>query len=134
MTVRNKIKTINNKIKQIKSPYSLDKQTAKISALSSKNVGKYLFLSGKDVILEKYLFEKTSTISRFEYLLLGSEKQTDITEGQHKFFKHQINVNNNNREEDESVEDKSGKSRRFDAILKDMNNKGKTTKSKYHIH
>ena len=88
-------------------------------------------------MLEKYLFEKTSTIQRFEYLLLGSEKQTDITEGQHKFFKHQINVNNNNREEDESVEDKSGKSRiagRFDAILKDMNNKGKTTKSKYHIH
>ena len=65
------------------------------------------------------------------------EKQTDITEDQHKFFKHQINVNNNNREEDESVEDKSGKSRiaeRFDAILKDMNNKGKTTKSKYHVH
>ena len=65
------------------------------------------------------------------------KKQTDITEDQHKFFKHQINVNNNNREEDESVEDKSGKSRiaeRFDAILKDMNNKGKTTKSKYHIH
>ena len=62
MTVSNKIKTINNKIKQIKSPYSLDKQTTKISALSSTNVGKYLFLSGKDVILEKYLFEKTSTI------------------------------------------------------------------------
>ena len=35
MTVSEKIKTIDNKIKQNKARYDLDRQTAKISALSS---------------------------------------------------------------------------------------------------
>ena len=34
MTVSEKIKTIDNKIEQNKAHYSLDRQTAKISALS----------------------------------------------------------------------------------------------------
>ena len=49
---KNQIKTINNKIEQIKAQYSLDKQTAKIYALSSRSVSKYKFLTGEDVILE----------------------------------------------------------------------------------
>ena len=48
-----KIKAINNKIEQNKAQYSLDKQTAKISALSSGNVSKYEFLTDKDVSPEK---------------------------------------------------------------------------------
>ena len=36
-----KIKTINNKIKQSKNQYDLNKKTAKISALSSGNISKY---------------------------------------------------------------------------------------------
>ena len=49
-------------------------------ALSSGNVGKYYFLTGKDVLQEKYLLEKAATMKRFEYWPLGSElkKQTDI--------------------------------------------------------
>ena len=48
--------------------------------LSSGDVGKYEFLTSKDVLLEKYLLEKAVTIKRFEYSPLGSElkKQTDI--------------------------------------------------------
>ena len=38
-----KIKTIDNKMEQNKARYDLDKQTAKISAISSENVGKYEF-------------------------------------------------------------------------------------------
>ena len=41
MTVNEKIKTI--KIEKIKAQWSLDKQTAKISALSPRSVGKYEF-------------------------------------------------------------------------------------------
>ena len=37
MTVSEKIKTIDNKIQQHKAQYDLDRQTAKISALSSEN-------------------------------------------------------------------------------------------------
>ena len=36
-----KIKTINNKIKQSKNQYDLNRKTAKISALSSGNISKY---------------------------------------------------------------------------------------------
>ena len=48
-----KIKTINNKIEQNKAQYGLDRQTAKISALSSENACKYEFLSSKDVFPER---------------------------------------------------------------------------------
>ena len=49
------MKIIDNKIEQIKAQYDLDKQTAKISALSSGNVSKYEFLTDKDVLPEKDL-------------------------------------------------------------------------------
>ena len=41
MTVSEKIKTINSKIEQNKAQKNLDRQTGKILALSSGNVGKY---------------------------------------------------------------------------------------------
>ena len=44
MTVSEKIKTIDNKIEQNKAQYYLNRQTAKISTLSSGNNGKYEFL------------------------------------------------------------------------------------------
>ena len=49
-------------------------------SLSLGSVGKYEFLTGQEVLLEKRLLEKAATIKRFEYSPLGSElkKQTDI--------------------------------------------------------
>ena len=38
MSISEKIKTIDNKIEQNKAQYNLDRQTAKISNLSSENV------------------------------------------------------------------------------------------------
>ena len=61
-----KMKTIDNKIEQGKAQYNLDRQTAKISALSSGNVDKYKFLTGKDVLTQKNLSEKTVTIKRLD--------------------------------------------------------------------
>ena len=80
MTSVEKVKAINNKIKQNKAHYSLDRQTAKMSALSSGNVTKYEFLTGKDILPERDLLEKTAAIKRFEYSLLGKElkKQTSF--------------------------------------------------------
>ena len=40
MSVSEKIKTINSKMEQSKAQYNLDRQTAKISVVSSGNVGK----------------------------------------------------------------------------------------------
>ena len=53
MTNSEKIKTINNKIKRNKTQYNLDRETAKIAALSLWNVSKYEFLAGKNVLPEK---------------------------------------------------------------------------------
>ena len=54
MRITEKIKTIDNKIEQNKAHYNLDRQTVKISTLSSINLSKYEFLTGKDVLPEKY--------------------------------------------------------------------------------
>ena len=62
ISISEKIKAINNKIEQNKAQYDLDRQTAKIPALSSGNVSKYEFLAGKDVSPEKDLLE--SSVSR----------------------------------------------------------------------
>ena len=61
MSISEKIKVIKNKIEQNKAQYILDRQTAKISALSSGNVSKYEFLTDKDFLPEKVLLEKAAT-------------------------------------------------------------------------
>ena len=82
---------INNKIEQNKTQYDLDMQASKVLALSSGNVGKYDFLTGKDVLPQKGLLEKRFAIKRFEYSPLGSElkKQTGIAQDQYKLLKDQ---------------------------------------------
>ena len=84
MSISEKSKTIDNKIEQNIAHNDLDRQTAKISALSSGNVRKYGFLTGKDVLPEKDLLQKAATIKRFECLPLGKElkAQTDIAKKQ----------------------------------------------------
>ena len=74
------MKTMEYKIEQNKAQYDLDRQTAKISALSSGNVGKYKFLTDKNVLPEKGLSKKAPTIKTIEYSSSGSElkKQTSI--------------------------------------------------------
>ena len=59
-----------------KVQYNLGRQTVKIFALSSINVGKYEVLMNKDVLPEKDLLEKAAAIKRFEYLLSLKEKPT----------------------------------------------------------
>ena len=66
-TIIGKIKTTDNK-----DQYELDRQTAKVSALSSENVDKYELLTRKDILSEKPLLEKAATIKRFKHLSLGN--------------------------------------------------------------
>ena len=58
---------MDNKIEQNKAQYDLDRETSRISALSSRNVSKYEFLTSKDVLPEKDLLEKAAKMKRFEY-------------------------------------------------------------------
>ena len=67
MTVANQIKTLGRKVKQNEAQYDLDRKAAKISALSSRNLDKYEYLTGE------YLDYKPSTVrqANFEYSPLG---------------------------------------------------------------
>ena len=57
---------ITKSIKTKLNTIQIDK-TAKISALSSGNVSKYEFLTGKEVLSEKDLLERAAELKRFEY-------------------------------------------------------------------
>ena len=67
MTVTGQINILNRKIKQNEAQYDLDREAAKIPALSSKNLDKYKYMNGEDLDL------KTSTVkkAKFEYSPLG---------------------------------------------------------------
>ena len=107
MNISKKIKTIDKKIGQNKAQYNFNRETAIISTVSSGNVSKYQFLTGEDVLPEKFLLEKVATLKRFEYSPLGSglKKQRSIAKDQYKFFEDQINLVNKKREDDVKAED-----------------------------
>ena len=67
MTVTDQIKILNRTIKQNESQYHLDRETAKISALSSINLHKYELLTGEDLHLKPSTVEQ----AKFEYSPLG---------------------------------------------------------------
>ena len=87
MSISEKIKAIDKKVEQNKAQYNLDKQTAKISALSSGNVSKYEFLTGKDVLPEKELVEKAAALKRFEYSPLGTELKAQNSAAEKQYRK-----------------------------------------------
>ena len=67
MSVTDQIKILDRKIKQNESKYDLDREAAKISALSSKNLDKYELLTGEDLRVKPSTVEQ----AKFEYSLLG---------------------------------------------------------------
>ena len=62
MSISEKIQAINKKTEQNKAQYNLDKQTAKISALSSGNANKYEFLTAKMFRKKKQMQSKVFNI------------------------------------------------------------------------
>ena len=67
MTITDQIKILNRKIMQNEAQYDLDRKPAKISALSSNNLGKYEYLSGEDLGLKPSTVEQ----AKFEDSQLG---------------------------------------------------------------
>ena len=67
MTVTDQIKILNRKMKQNESQYDLDREAAKISALSSNNLVKYELLTGEDLGFKPSTIEQ----AKFEYSPLG---------------------------------------------------------------
>ena len=63
MKVNDQIKILDRNTKQNKAQHDLDRKTATISALSSKNVPKYEHLTGEDSEYELRALEQ----ARFDY-------------------------------------------------------------------
>ena len=80
MTVTDQIIILNRKIKQNESQYDIDREAAKISALSSNNLDKDELLTGEDLVL------KPSTIepAKFEYSSLSKVFNKGLSEEEKK--------------------------------------------------
>ena len=67
MAITDQIKFLDKKIMQNEAKYNLDRKAAKISALSSNNLDKCEYLTGKDLGLKPNNIEQ----AKFEYSPLG---------------------------------------------------------------
>ena len=96
MTVTDQIKILDRKIKQNESQYDLDREAAKISALSSNNLDKYELLTGEDLGLKPSTIEQT----KFEYSPLGKIFNKGLSEDDKKegLFKRLENIKDKNEE------------------------------------
>ena len=97
MTVTDQIKILDRKIKQNESQYDLDREAAKISALSSNNLDKYELLTGEDLGLKPSTIEQ----AKFEYSPLGKIFNKGLSEDDKKegVLKRLKNIEDKNKVE-----------------------------------
>ena len=96
MTVTDQIKILNSKNKQNESQYGLDREAAKITALSSNNLDKYELLTGEDLGLKPSTIEQ----AKFEYSPLGKIFNKGLSEEDKKegILKGLVNIKDKNEE------------------------------------
>ena len=92
MTVTDHIKILNRKILKNEAQYDLDRKAAKISALSSNNLDKHEYLTGKDLGLKSSTIEQ----AKFEYFPLGKIFNIGLDKDDQKegLFKRLKNIEN----------------------------------------
>ena len=89
MIVKDQLKILDRKIKQNKADYDLYRQNPEISSLSSGDLDKYEYLTGKDLEYKPSPLQKV----KFEYSILGQVfnkglKKDEKTEGLLKRLKN----------------------------------------------
>ena len=82
MTVTDQIKILHKKIKQNEAQYDLDRKTAKISALPSKNLDKYEYLTGENLRYKPSVVEQ----AKFDYSPLSKFFNKELKEGDKKKY------------------------------------------------
>ena len=99
MKITDQIKILYEKIMQNEANYDLDRKTAKISALSSKNLDKYEYLTDEDLSLKPNAIEQT----KFEYTPLGKifDKGLDKDDQKEGLFKRLKNIESKIKSENE---------------------------------
>ena len=117
--------TINDQIRDEKLQYDINREAAKISALSSGKIHKYEYLTGKDILPsnQQQIIEQ----AKFTYSPLGKafEKQIKTIEDQGK---KQVDALENLKlkEETKPIEDKSNNQSRATIIFNYLINKRKS--------
>ena len=91
-TIYNKIMTTEDKIKDEKLQYDINREEAKISALSSGKIDKYEYLTGEEILPsnQQQIIEQ----AKFAYSPLGKafEKQQKLLKSKQKNKQNQINM------------------------------------------
>ena len=107
MTVTDQIKILNRKIKQNEAQYDLSRKTAQISALFSKNLAKYEYLTGEDLGLKQSTAEK----SKFEYSPLGKIFSKGLSDDDKKegLLKRLKNIEGTNEVQLQAIKDQGKK-------------------------
>ena len=107
MTVADQMKILNRKIKQNDAQYDLDRKAAEISALYSKNLDKYEYLTGEDLGLKSSTVEK----AKFEYSPLGKSFNKGLSEDDKKerLLKRLKNIEDKNEVQLQAIKDQGKK-------------------------
>ena len=107
MTVTDQIKILNRTIKQNEAQYDLDRKAAEISALSSKNLDKYEYLTVEDLGIKPRTIEK----AKFEYSPLGKIFNKGLSEDDKKegLFKRLKNIESKNEVQLQEIKDQGEK-------------------------
>ena len=96
MTVADQIKILDRKIKRNEAQYDLDKKVAKISALFSRNLDKYEYLTGEDINYKPNIVE----LAKFDYFPLNQffDKGFKEDDKNGKLLKRLKNIEDKNEE------------------------------------
>ena len=107
MTLTEQVKILDDKIGASKAQYELDREAAKISALSSGELEKYESLTGEDLGYKPDVIQK----EKFEYSPLGKvfNKGLDESEKKEGLLKRLKNIEGRNEQQLEAIRDEEKK-------------------------
>ena len=107
MTLTEQVKILDDKIRANKAQYDLDRQAAKTSALSSGELEKYEYLTGKNLGHKPDVVQK----AKFEYSPLGEvfNKGLDISDKKEGLLKRLKNVEGKNEQQLELIKNQGEK-------------------------
>ena len=102
MTLTDKLKIIDDKIKLNQAQYDLDREAANICTLSSGEIKKYEYFTGKDLGYKPGEVQK----AKFEYSPLGKfvEKSLDDSDKKERLLKRSQNNESKNKEQLDEIE------------------------------
>ena len=122
--------TINDQIRDEKLQYDINREAAKISALSSRKIRKYEYLTGEDILPSNQ--QKIIEQAKFTYSPLGKAFEKQIKTIQDQGEKQVEALKNlKPKEQTKTIEYKSNNQSKAAIIFNDLINKRKKKKMNY---